>query len=701
MQLTFSTKTGQTKHVCSGWSVKEYETKRDEHTAILAANGVWHSMNIWSGGVRDNPHMVAKSGIMVDFDDGTTRRDLEGVLNKLGCSYVMVPSRNHMKSKDGKPECERWHVYIPFDQVTGMTSKSPQDIAIANFTAHHFGPLNCDPLFDGGRFFYAGGDHALCRTMVGRPLRVAEILDEFGNGTQARDYAERRAASRRSAPRGATPAILKAARGGEYWRRKQDIELGDGRTVRASEITEKTQCRCINPDHMDTNPSAFVAFNDDNQQFIHCSSCKLTWWELDWMQKYLDECFVVEDKVYRFLGGKGAPWVTGRIHDRNIKAPTPEMRGLLLNRLHEHPMPKSSLVVTRIKSGIEQLMPTCDKVNFEITLPSPIQAADPTITPAVGNPMVEAWMAEMFKEHADFIMNWISIYAFANLQKLPILVLNGGRGVGKSSFAEMVAKLYPKNSRGWDGEQSAFNSQLDGFLVHIDELPAAEHGYKESRTFYRTTKRITGSEEIEINEKYGLQYKVKNNLNIISTTNDRVPIHLDPLERPESAENNSFFVYRITRPANIDLTLWKKVERAFPGWVRTEGLRRYKVWLADPSNARRRYAIPCPITAEEIAAYEESRNGPEQLVEELWAALDTGYYNGRVVKRSQEVRTMVTLADLRNLAEAEGTIKWQGIQNVFVDHGLLGKQERTKSVRYRRPTQAGLDLWAASQPDVF
>lgn len=700
MQLTFSTQAVRTKKICSGWSVKEYETKRDEHTPILAANGLWHSMNIWSGGVRDNAHLVAKSGIMVDFDDGTTRKQIEAVLNPMGCSYVLVPSKSYMRSKDGKPECERWHVYIPFDKVTGVTAKSPADIAIANFTAHHFGPLNCDPLFDGGRYFYPGGDISLCRTMSGRMLRVAEILDEFGGGTQAQDYANSRAAARRPAPRGVTPAILKAAKGGEYWRRKQDIDLGDGRIVRASEITEKTPCRCINPDHMDANPSAFVAFNDDNQQFIHCSSCKLTWWEMDWMQVYLDECFVMGKEIQRFFGGGDNPWIFSVVHERHIKAPTPEMKGLLLNRLHEHPVPKTATMVTRLKSGVEHHRPTIDKGLFEITLPSPIQKADPSIPASMGNPMVEAWMAEMFKEHANFIMDWISVYAFANLQKLPILVLNGGRGVGKSSFAEMVARLYPKDSRGWSGEPSNFNKELDSFLVHIDELPAAEHGYKESRTFYRTTKRITGGKETEINEKYGNQYKVRNNLNIISTTNDRVPIHLDPLERPTSPENNQFFVYRITRPANIDLEAWGIVERAFPGWVRTEGLRRYHVWLNDPNRKRRRYGLPCPITQEEVAAYEESRNGPEQLVEELWTALDTGYFNGKSVKRNPDIRNMVTLADIRNLAEAEGNIKWQALQNVFVDHGLLGAQERTNKVRFRRPTPEGLALWDSERPNI-
>lgn len=55
------------------------------------------------------------------------------------------------------------------------------------------------------------------------------------------------------------------------------IKLHDGSLVELRKIASKTSVHC--PGHNDKNASAFVALSKNRSRYLHCSKCRLTWWE--------------------------------------------------------------------------------------------------------------------------------------------------------------------------------------------------------------------------------------------------------------------------------------------------------------------------------------------------------------------------------------------------------------------------------------
>ena len=51
------------------------------------------------------------------------------------------------------------------------------------------------------------------------------------------------------------------------------IEYLETNNIKWRDSGEKIQHCCLNPDHLEENPSAFTSFKEDNSYFTHCSSC--------------------------------------------------------------------------------------------------------------------------------------------------------------------------------------------------------------------------------------------------------------------------------------------------------------------------------------------------------------------------------------------------------------------------------------------
>lgn len=726
MRLTFSVKQNKGKfgEPDLNWEpvTLDSETDIDRLRDILAGRPFGHSMMTFRGGHRLAAAAQDRTGILIDFDSDTTyssepvtRRRIQDALKPLGCSYILTPSKSHMKekpaqkTKPAQPAVERWHLYIPFAEPAPVTPSL--ETAVFNLIAKHFGHLDLDPTaFESARYFAPGittdgmviADNAM--------MQPTWLIGNYAWGTEAQDY-KKRVADAKRASKGLLPTTPargrtspKQQKGGEYWRKRQDVELADGQTVKASEITEKTPCRCINPDHLDSSPSAFVAFNEHGHQFISCSTCNLTWWEKDWMQPYLDHWFFVDDRIHKFHGSETTYWEFHRTKEQFIKAPTPEARAALVSILGDTSLASPKLEAVRIKAGDQPCKPRIDAENCTIYLPASMTPPSTAILPAEGNPLIEEWMGEMFGEHADFIKNWIAIFAYENFKPLPWLVLNGDRAVGKSGFADMLRSLYPRLSKNWNADGGAFNSELDAVLVHIDELQANEQGAAESRKFYRVSKKLSGSTTNQINKKNVPVFDVRNNLSVILTTNDDKPIHLDPFEKPTSTATNQFFVMRITRKPVPNIPKWKRVQASFPGWVHTEGHRRYLAWKASGEEAEVRYCLHCPITDAELAAYDGSRTSAEYLAQDLWNAIDTGSYNGKTV-RIDRAKGVLTTLDMQALADAMGyNYKPTTIGDMFRKEGWI---EHAKDIRIGKRktwgapiTPLGIEQWGSTDPVV-
>ncbi len=85
---------------------------------------------------------------------------------------------------------------------------------------------------------------------------------------------------------------------------KLDLDLWvttkGGFKIQLKDIKEKTQILC--PFHNDRKPSSFVSFTKQDHLYLHCSSCKLTWYETYRDYDYDFNSF--EDTVVRFRDKK-------------------------------------------------------------------------------------------------------------------------------------------------------------------------------------------------------------------------------------------------------------------------------------------------------------------------------------------------------------------------------------------------------------
>jgi hypothetical protein len=238
-----------------------------------------------------------------------------------------------------------------------------------------------------------------------------------------------------------------------------------------------------------------------------------------------------------------------------------------------------------------------DEGSFEVHYaPLPARVQD--------NDFIDKWLTEAFGIHLGFIKQWLAVYCYTNYRKLPTLVLKGGRGTGKNTFAEAVLSIFPSISQFWHGEEQHFTPEVQKKLLIADESVSA------NETQYRMLKQRSGQKFARVNRKYLAEYQVRNNMNIIILSNEATPIFVQKDEEPTSVKNNQFFVYTIPKfKGEIDPVFGEKIEARLGHYIRTELKNTYETVKDIPGC---RYSIPTPITDEEKALFNVNQTGLEE-----------------------------------------------------------------------------------------
>lgn len=649
IQFTVSTKARRPKkgEPCNGWAIEEFDINNHDEIRKLFASPMYyaHSFYQWKLGIRHKDKASTLSGIMVDLDEGLPMAEAASVLRKLNVYAILAPSRNHQKPKKGAEAMDRFHVYIPFAGPVPLSDAL--DNAWKCWVVDHFGEKvgNVDPAaWDRGRMMFPGLARTADQLVViqGDVLDWEAVLAGYGQSRLAAEYKQklrerrRLAAGKVSPPAPSRRGSARSRKGefektGEFWAKEQPIDRGpDFDVVMASELEvlpfgQTHPCRCIEPGHEDEHPSAYVAWNEHGQLFVACAACQTIRWAKDWMTPYLKRLMFIGDRPWSVIGDQ----VCKISPQHHIVAPSEEGRRWLLTKIAQtRTYPASGMQLNRLKGGRDdaRFVMADHGVDFYLPLASGAGSADD-----VG--LFEDWVGELFGEHRDFLLRWLAVFAYANYQRLPMLVLNGPRGCGKSTWAEFLGSLYPAGYRVWDGDAGEFNEQNEGFLAHVDELPAAEHGRKGYKGFYRLTKKLTGSDVLAVNRKYGLKSQTRNNLNVVVTTNDPVPMHLEATEMPTSEANNQFFVHTMKRAPSIDLRRLSKILDLGRLWVRTKGWGIYQDWEGSEERVQARYGLNCPITAEERDTFEDSKSELAVSIDDYFHAMVVGRLADSVVPR--------------------------------------------------------------------
>ncbi|RKY93817.1 MAG: hypothetical protein DRQ13_08995 [Ignavibacteriae bacterium] len=220
----------------------------------------------------------------------------------------------------------------------------------------------------------------------------------------------------------------------------------------------------------------------------------------------------------------------------------------------------------------------------------------------IDNQFIEDYLQDTFGQYKDFIKQYLAMYSYTNHTNLPTLILYGPRGCGKTTFAGLVADIYPSLYLDWSGESGNFSQECEKKLLVIEENLIDE------KSQYKTLKKYTGQEYLLVNKKYQPEYMVKNNLNIILISNEMIPLYVEKTEKPADPTNNQFFVWQFSSLNNaIDGTFRQKLRERLGNYVRTE----LKTVFDGINKNYTRYGISAPITTHEEQLFDNNTTNIE------------------------------------------------------------------------------------------
>ena len=182
----------------------------------------------------------------------------------------------------------------------------------------------------------------------------------------------------------------------------------------------------------------------------------------------------------------------------------------------------------------------------------------------------------------------------------------------------MLGEIFPELSTDWAGDASNFTP------FFVKKLLTIEENYINKKSQYQKLKAVTGNAYLTVNEKYVPQYKVRNNIKIIMTTNEPRPLFLVAGETPNDANNNNFFIYKVQPVKEINPRIKEQILERLGDYIQTELKDRYERWLAEESESAARYSIPCPITSLAKDLYASSLTGIEADAELVAEAVVCG-----------------------------------------------------------------------------
>lgn len=537
-----------------------------------------YSTNQWKGGKCKNSNFEKMSGITVDVDQGVTIVEAKEIFKEF--NYIIHTSTSHradIQTKGGIQD--RFRVILPF---------APADYALVNnealAKATYAGIIKKYPFVDAacadpGRKYFP---------FLTKPsLALFELhINDVGK------YYPLDIVSVNKMVKAPVTATAKNAAANEAEEFKLSLEdeviLPDRTTkVKIKDITKKTPCYCIFCDDINSkSPSAFVEINSwDNRYFLFCSHCNKTYW-LSLAESFPDVFFL--DHLPMRIVRYGSNVSVGRMAPAYLNHLSKQVRDKF-----EHDLTLTRNFTADAFTVEKMVDPDGTEVRYKLDAKSGRLSV---WVPPIGvdkqdNKFIDDWLQSMFNEYTGFVKKWMAIWCHSNFRKLPMLVLNGPRAAGKTTFGEFLQNIYPTLCMEWKGEEQHFTDYLECKLLLIEEVSA------EKKEQYTYLKRRTGTDQLLINKKYKAPYKVENNLSLIMMTNSYAPLYLNANEIPVNEATNQFFMYTLTRDTRtINANLSKELKERAGHYMRTELRRIFNEWQASGEGNSNRYSIATPIT---------------------------------------------------------------------------------------------------------
>lgn len=421
-----------------------------------------YSTNVWKDGQRAKANYIGMTGVCLDIDDGMTIDEAKLRFSPL--KYILHTSTSHQVAKHDKPACDRFRIILPFRPQDDLYYPTIDQAERVFESIKQMFPF-CDPeTLEPARHFYPflGEEDKFIREVH----LDGEWFSISSDQLVTRPNAE------------VVKAKKKIGRKGSqyYIQHDQKILMADGnteqtietlRTVLQNVDKQKLPCYCPFCDDIESlNASATVQLTSTHFIQLYCSHCEsvgggqqFVYWE-DPIEPGM---FMLEDKVVRVMKNKNNAYIVKVSDDYFMEGDKCYAKQYLCRA---RCIPTADL---KVENHASVKYP---QVDYHLDIPAGLLSVEiPTAisTDKKDNGFINRWIEQLFGVHADFIKDWMALYCFTNYQALPVLVLKGPRGCGKTTFGEVMAEIFPDFSDSWGGESTNFTPFFKKKLLLIEE----------------------------------------------------------------------------------------------------------------------------------------------------------------------------------------------------------------------------------------
>jgi hypothetical protein len=552
----------------------------------------------WNGS-RSTETFSGATGFGIDIDKGLSLDDAKKIIEERRIHAFIATTKSHqLEKKNAKgeviaPAVDRFRILIPFNRFV-FTVKDYNRI-VKKLTDPNDGIFpQCDEaVLDGGRQYFPSPETGTFINYFGRK----EFSDfNVDDGLK----------------------VVKSA-----FDERMKVRLAKDNTPQLiTEINDKTPIWCPfcgdfedGGVHTNGTPSAVVFVTSKYSRSIYCSHCGKTY-QSEKMYPSLEK---ITDGYYAYGEGCARVKLVQDMETRRVDVSVTNIgwnNGCILMDISREKLPavKEYMLTSKFIPSFTNKKELSDisitNHSYRLVNESAWEIRHPALPADVAdNQFIDGWLEKTFGQHKEFVKQWLSVYCYTNYLRLPILLLSGPKGSGKSLFGDVVSSIFPYLSSTWKAADSEFTEWATAKLLIADETL-----HRRDPRQYQLLKQLSGQEFVRRNEKYEKAHDVRNNLSVIILSNDPLMVFVEREELPIEESNNPFFVYHMKQSfseTERDNTMKEKLVRRLGVYIRSE-LKNVYGSLGDRS--RFRFQIPTPLTPEQTKLYELNQTSIESCV---------------------------------------------------------------------------------------